>query len=224
MTDLWRVRFVATEPELSAEAWLGEAVPTPSGGGGGHESIDLPKRRSVVVWRKAALYVMSVGIVFDDFARQQGVASDFADLVRMWRPLDEEDAPPTIRVDATGDAVPLQHLTWVVTGLDWGDAEANGSGNRARQNFTVTLLEYNPDESIDFPGKKGSASKARRAKQRKKSGSTSRRTVTVKRGDTLSEIADRNKVKGGWRALGEAQKPPIHDPRSIKVGQKLRLP
>jgi hypothetical protein len=223
--DLWRCRVVSTQPRLSAEGWL-TSTPTPTGGGGGHEMLTLPKRRPVVVWKNAGLWVMSFDLTFDSYMKGESVADEYADLVRMWRPLEEEDEPPTVKLDAVGDVVPMQHLSWVVTGLDWGAAEGNASGNRARQTFTVTVTEWNPDERLDFTPGKSSPSKKRRSKNKRKSGSTSGHasSVKVKAGDTLSEIAQRNDVKGGWQALARAQRPPITDPRSIRVGQTLRLP
>jgi LysM repeat protein len=47
-------------------------------------------------------------------------------------------------------------------------------------------------------------------------------TYTVKRGDTLSAIARRYRVKGGWKAL--AQLNGLSNPNKLKVGQVLRLP
>ncbi len=47
-------------------------------------------------------------------------------------------------------------------------------------------------------------------------------TYTVKRGDTLSSIARRYKVKGGWKALAKLNG--LSNPNRLKVGQVLRLP
>jgi hypothetical protein len=224
MPDLWRVMLHAEEPDLTCEAWLSEDVPTPTGGGGGHETITLPKRRPVVVWKQAGLWTMTLGLVFDRFSVGESVAGEYADLLRMWRPRDESDEPPTLRIDAPGDAVPLQHLSWVITDLTWGPAEANSAGNRARQQFNLTLTEWNPDERLEF-SPAATPSKARRAKRKSKSKASTRRApYVVHSGDTLSEIAQKLHIKGGWRALAEAQHPPITDPRSLRVGQHLRMP
>lgn len=46
----------------------------------------------------------------------------------------------------------------------------------------------------------------------------------VRRGDTLSGIAARLHVHGGWRALWHHNRHRIHNPNAIRVGQVLRLP
>ena len=52
---------------------------------------------------------------------------------------------------------------------------------------------------------------------------TSGKTVTVKTGDSLSKIAKRLDVDGGWKRLWAAN-PKVGDPDLIFVGQKLQLP
>ena len=49
-------------------------------------------------------------------------------------------------------------------------------------------------------------------------------TVTVKAGDTLSELAAKLGVKGGWQALYAANPNLVKNPNLIYVGQVLRLP
>jgi LysM repeat protein len=49
-------------------------------------------------------------------------------------------------------------------------------------------------------------------------------TYTVHSGDTLSSIARKHHVHGGWHALYRANKSHIHNPNVLHVGQKLTLP
>lgn len=53
--------------------------------------------------------------------------------------------------------------------------------------------------------------------------STSVRTYTVRPGDTLSKIAARHHVRGGWQALWAVNKQTVRNPNAIYVGQVLRL-
>jgi len=46
----------------------------------------------------------------------------------------------------------------------------------------------------------------------------------VRSGDTLSIIAHRFHVRGGWRAIWRLNRSHIHNPNVIRVGQVLRLP
>ncbi|GIF12178.1 transglycosylase family protein [Actinoplanes teichomyceticus] len=49
------------------------------------------------------------------------------------------------------------------------------------------------------------------------------RTYVVKRGDTLSGIAARYHIKGGWRALYRANASRLSNPNHLRVGQRLAL-
>ena len=50
------------------------------------------------------------------------------------------------------------------------------------------------------------------------------RTYRVRSGDTLSRIAARLHVHGGWKAVYRANRSHLHSPNVIRVGQVLRLP
>jgi LysM repeat protein len=49
------------------------------------------------------------------------------------------------------------------------------------------------------------------------------KTVRVKRGDTISKIAQRYSVRGGWRGLWKLNKKTVKNPNRIRVGQVLRI-
>jgi LysM repeat protein len=53
--------------------------------------------------------------------------------------------------------------------------------------------------------------------------SSSAKTVRVKSGDTISKIAKRHHVKGGWKGLWKLNKKTVKNPNRIKVGQRLRV-
>ncbi|WP_137120702.1 transglycosylase family protein [Segeticoccus rhizosphaerae] len=48
--------------------------------------------------------------------------------------------------------------------------------------------------------------------------------ITVRKGDTLGEIAEKHDVKGGWKAIFKLNKGDIDDPNLIFVGQEINLP
>lgn len=56
------------------------------------------------------------------------------------------------------------------------------------------------------------------------SAGTSRNYYVVRAGDTLSTIADRYAIDGGWHALYDANSGVLDDPDVIMPGQQLHLP
>ncbi|WP_367652491.1 transglycosylase family protein [Intrasporangium sp.] len=48
--------------------------------------------------------------------------------------------------------------------------------------------------------------------------------IAIARGDTLSKLAARHHVRGGWHALYNANRGSIQNPNLIYVGQVIRLP
>lgn len=190
----------------------------------------LPKRAAVTVWRGRGVMAMAVPIVLQvlDGAGNQTegpVQPDRQVLTNMWRPDDPEDEPPVVKVQCIGDAIPYQQLDWIISNLEWGDTNADADMNRITQAFTLTLTEYRPDERIQNQAKISAALKRQQAAKKKaKTKSRGDKFYIVKKGDTLTSIAQRKNIDGGWRAIGDIQKPKITDPKAVKVGQKLRLP
>jgi hypothetical protein len=52
---------------------------------------------------------------------------------------------------------------------------------------------------------------------------SSAKTVRVKSGDTISKIAKRYHVRGGWKGLWKLNKRTVKNPNRIRVGQRLRV-
>ena len=81
--------------------------------------------------------------------------------------------------------------------------------------------------SINSP--KASASKPKAAASKPKaaprsSAGSSGATYTVRSGDTLSKIAAKLGVRGGWKRLAAANTATVKNPNLIYPGQKLRIP
>jgi resuscitation-promoting factor RpfA len=72
--------------------------------------------------------------------------------------------------------------------------------------------------------KKATHKKATHKKATHKSRTTHGATITVHRGDTLSRLASKHHVHGGWKALYRANKSRLHNPNVLHVGQHLVLP
>lgn len=191
-------------------AALGPAVPQPAEGGGGWEEVQLPKRASVLVWRGRGLLKLSFNLLFDNFDTGEPVHPEYETLLRLWRP-DADTTPPSIvKVASRGNTIPYQELDYVISNLEWLEAEANEKGQRSQQILGLALTEYRPDERL-------------KTATEKKKGKTT--TVKIKfDGESLGPIADHYKVKGGWKALGAAQHPPIKDARHTHKGETIVVP
>jgi hypothetical protein len=206
-------------------AMLGDTPPLPTGGGGGYQLVTLPKRAAVTVWQaRDQLYTMPILIVLGGMPHPPPGCSTVAEakeaLETMWRPTNDAAPPPPIRIQSPGSIVPYQSLPWVVQDVQWSDGAADRKADPQVQKVTITLLEYRPDERLKAT--KVTPRLPRWGGRWKPGAFGSATTVTVKHGDTLATIAATLGVT--WRDLGDAQKPPIHDPRKVTVGQVLRIP
>lgn len=205
---VWHVRLSERDGDASVVGYLGEAVPTPEGGGGGYENVTMPKQGAVTVWRNKPDLTYSFEIIFSKFLTDESVMDDVTTLWGMFSPAGDGTVPPPIvKINAAGKLTPFEAVDWWIDNLEWGDAEANMDGERTLQRMTVHLTEFRPDVQIT------------RTKRHQWPAS-----VVVKKGWTLKTIASKYKVPGGWRAIGKIQNPPITDPRKVKTGQHIRMP
>ena len=79
--------------------------------------------------------------------------------------------------------------------------------------------------SIASPGAKATSTKAPSVKTAPKaSAPRSGATYTVRSGDTMSKIAAKFGVRGGWKKLAAANTSTVRNPNLIFPGQKLRIP
>lgn len=161
-------------------------------------------------------FLMAPGGGIYDIASPQTRAASTAQqadvLVKMWRPDDDTEPPPVIRVSAPQNVVPFQHLPYWISDFTWGAAIGDQSARRIMQQLVIQVTEYREDETLQtIKAKKGPKAKRQRF-------------YTVKAGDTLTAIAARYHLPNGWRQLAAAQHPAITDPRSLRVGQRLLIP
>jgi hypothetical protein len=199
-------------PQHSVTAALHDKVPTPSEGGGGWEEVPLPKRGAVLIWRGRGLMKQSFSVIFDRFATGQSVIDDtYQTLLRFWRPegaaktVDYATVEPSIlKLFSPGDAVPYKNLSWIISNLEWGEAQGDEEAQRTQQVLTLTFTEYRADERLRTAASKRT------------------KPYTVKPGDTLAKIAGKHHISA--KALGELQKPPIKDNRQLQHRKKIVVP
>jgi nucleoid-associated protein YgaU len=171
------------------------------------------------------------------------IESQLADLESLAFPSGSDSAPPQIKIQAAGGAVPHQGRDWVIDSLTWGDALMNDNGDRVRQEVTLALLEYIPEERITaLPASPANREReAANAKNTKPGAGPKRTTVTaptrgrgigaVLRGSQLAQGPGEDLLSIAARELGDAERwreiadlNGIRDPRSITLGQVVRLP
>ncbi len=76
---------------------------------------------------------------------------------------------------------------------------------------------------LGLSGKSGSIASPKSSAP-KSSAPKSGKTYTVRSGDTISKIAAKLGVPGGWKRLAAANKATVPNPNLIYPGQKLRIP
>jgi len=125
---------------------------------------------------------------------------------------------------------------WPVCSVRAGLTRANGAGGEAAPapaaapaapTTSRSTTRTAPPAAPATPPKAPATPKAPTAPTTKATNpapTASGKTVTVKAGDTLSELAAKYTVKGGWKALFAANTSTVKDANLIYVGQTLRLP
>lgn len=194
-------------------AVLGQSAPKISDGNPIWETVDRPKRPSLVLWRGRKPVQLTVPIVFDGLGSGDSVEQAITTLDRMKRSPATGQEPPTVEVNG---AVPRRDIkNWVITDIAWGDDVVQdiigGSPVRLRQDATVTLIEKIEDERL-----------SRYQPTTKKNG-PKHPFHTVKSGETLPKISqiEYGDVKH-VAAIRKANN--LADSKAIKVGQRLRMP
>lgn len=175
-----------------------------------------PRRKSLTEWTNREPFVFNVDFYLDNFADGEGVSieAEIRKLEKMMG-IDEGDPePPHVIIlgDPPGciphDFHDNSRGRWWVSGVTYEDdkTEKNDAGNRVRVFGSIGLTEVVEDTLLVS----GLAPKT--AQQNR---------YTVKAGDTLTSIASKLKIKGGWQTLGTLNN--IRDPKRLTVGQVIRL-
>jgi LysM repeat protein len=116
---------------------------------------------------------------------------------------------------------------WPVCSVRAGLTRANGAGGAGSAPApTTSRSTTRTAPKATTTTKKATTPKTttKATKQANAAPAVSGKTLTVKAGDTLSELAATLGVKGGWQALYRANTSLVKDPNLIYIGQVLRLP
>lgn len=200
---------------------LGEELEI-AGGVGGWARITRPRRQSLTEWQGYEGREMRVPVIFDGFADDRSVEREIRQLEKFGRKGRGDNHPPVLTLKGP---IPHSDLDWVIQDIEWGRFDRRTDGQRIRQHATIIFWDF-VDADITIKRKRSPAKKSRdrnRGGKGQNDNKGSRRTYTVKRGDTLSSIAARRLGDSSlWRKIADLND--IRDPKRIRVGQVLRLP
>lgn len=227
MSDPRQITFICADPPLTMVCWADADPALLTGGIGGWQTVQRPRRKSLTQWQGNDPLQQDVPVMIDNFILDIPIDTQMQALERMGRDPNGGE-PPIIRVVG-----PIIHaeLDWVINDITWGVVARNRTGSLVRQAAVVHLLEYVADDRLTgMPAAEQARRKAlqaRAAATRAAGGPTAvsphGSLYVVAAGDTLSGIAA--KQLGSYKRWTEiAQLNNIRDPNNIKVGQKLRLP
>ena len=232
------VRISSVDPPITILARLSDARPNVTAGYGGWTEVVRPRRRPISVWAASPGLRMDLAILLDRWRIQSSVELQIAQLERLATPNASDGSTSRIRLNAPGGGVPHQGRVWVIDTLTWGDALANAKGNRVRQQVTLGLLEYIADVRVD-QGSSSQQARAKAAMATTKPGAAVKRVIATRgrpqlQGRTVRSVAGEpgeDLLSIAARELGDADRwteiaalNGIRDPRTIKLGQVIRLP
>jgi hypothetical protein len=239
------VRISTTDPPMRVTARLSQEQPQVTAGYGGWEEVARPRRSPLTTWKASPGLRMSLPILLDNWTKGLSIEKQIGDIALMARPVASDGEPPQVKIAARGGAIPYQNRTWVVDSIDWGDALMNASGNRVRQQATLSLLEYVEDVYLQ----ERSAANRQRSKAKQNTGkgapkkrtsskggatSSSKKSVSLAKTGLLSGHpfgSGENLARVAARELGDCDRWPeiaalnnLRDPRAVPYGKVIRLP
>jgi hypothetical protein len=127
----------------------GTAPPKMTGGMGGWQIVNRPRRSGITQWTGYEPYQMEVPVIFDGWHNQESVEDDIRRLNMMQTGMPYQP-PPTLQIDG---ALPISGATWVISTIDWGDIvywkqTPTGDFVRLRQDAVVHLLQYVEEDRL----------------------------------------------------------------------------
>jgi nucleoid-associated protein YgaU len=182
------------------------------------EQVEIAYRAARSWWSGQAPGELSISVLLDGYP-QKSIEAGAQILERMGRPVSAGKAsgmPSPIQIAGN---VPGADRLWVITQLDSGDAIWR-HGFRVRQHWALGLAQWLPLEQADTGGRKNPRTAAGALKKRQ--------PVTVRKGDTLTKIAQRELGSAAkWKsiaALNKVKGKARRSPSDLKVGERLKLP
>lgn len=193
LTGGHNVVIFATNRPVKLTALLAEAGGHITGGYGKWEEVAVPRDVPLTQWIGRTLWTMDLALVLDGWHRKRSVEGEIASIEQMALRAPGKGAPlltpPPVRIIG---AVPHPELTWVISGLDWGDClRDTHTGQRRRQAVTLHLMEYVEETKI------GALTGTKPAPRKHK----------VVKGDNLKKLASKYLHKSSrWKDIAKLNK------------------
>ena len=216
---LYTVTFKA-DNGLAVTVLAGDGAPMLSGGFGGWETVDRPRRVGITRFKGRSPMSQDIPIRFSDpDGEDVSQEQDITTLMRMASQGADLAEPPKIRL---GGIAWRKDLTWVINDITWDSTAqlitVGSTPVRVRQDAVVHLLQYVDDTVLTT-----AASPAANAQTPKK-----KAQVTVPDGMTLKQVAGieyPGQVDKGMNLLIWANEFLSADPRAIiPTGTVLSIP
>lgn len=216
----------AVELDLSVRCAHGPGAPIPSGGYGGWQTIARKRRISLTEWQGSEPMQWEVPFLLDGLQPQGHGGQNLSQNEKMYilellsTVSRGSIAPPVVRVFGP-PALILSGLDLIITDIQW-DRELmmldQAYENYIRSGGSIIFQRYVADRHL---AQVDAASQKRDEKDSKRK--SKHKTHRVAHGETLKSIAKEEMGDAGrWKEIADLNK--IRDPRSIHVGQLLKLP
>ena len=212
-------RFTQVDPRgQSVLVLLGDGYPKWTTKGG-WQFTGRTRRTSMTEYIGDDPYQMVIPCILDGYSTNTFVEGPLESLRRMMTNIVGPRREPAL-VRVTGAAIPLSNVNWVIQTIDITSEIRREDGPRIRAEFDVTLFQYvAPDILVSSSRPPSPAAAA----QTRNGSPVQQRTYTVRSGDTLSAIASRLLGNAGrWGEIASLNG--IRDPRTLRIGQVLRIP
>lgn len=219
----------------------------------GWQFTQLPRRQSMTEFMGYDGYTMVVPTMFGDGSTRTSIEPQLEVLRGLARNMVGARVEPAV-VSITCPIIPMTQLKYVINDMKFNKEYRNNDGSRYYAQVDITFFEWQPTSLVlTKTGKTATqllaAATAASASTNPASSLTSTPVLTptginttptstttgdvlpssavyiVRAGDTLETIAKATLGNANlWSTIGNMQVPKIRDPKSIHVGETLRLP
>jgi hypothetical protein len=222
---LGKFKIWSDDKRIVFTSHFGDGAAIVTEGYAGWQVVARPKEIGLTVWQGRNPIAIEIPFLLDYYplvrrVRKDSAAKDCEEQVTNLERLcgiRTHGQPPICCVDGNTliphDYTIYKHHRWVVEQVSWDrqlEIRSPKTGRRLRCGGTITIRQYVEASVI-----------LRRISSRARA--TPPRYHTIKRGDTLHKLAmkyygDSNK----WKLIADVNH--MRDPRSLKIGKKVRLP